>query len=41
MAGKMRMTDGELVMLEPEGGKPGRRKKLEIRKQQEEERGLQ
>lgn len=27
MVGQMRMSDGELEMLEPEGGKPGRRKK--------------
>lgn len=35
------MRDGELEMLEPEGGKPGRRKKevRDQRKQGEERRG--
>lgn len=34
----MRMRDGELEMLEPEGGKPGRRKK-EVRDQRKTRRG--
>jgi len=38
MVGKMRMTDGELAMLEPEGGKTGRRKK-KVRDQKTARRG--
>ena len=38
MLGKMRMSDGALVMLEPEGEKPGRKKKA-VRDQKTARRG--